>query len=355
MKLIDRRSLAAAAAAAALAALSVAIWLALDRLNRRADWLTVEAPAYAAAGQPLPLKITVKKADVPIWLVVDLHWTDRSRESAGFLSTGGRRLLDAPGTYPFEPRVAPRADLAFVLAVVYLSRTGDWESRDRSATTDLIRVRSGTAPAAGARVSALPAYEDGTRVAVAGIRAGGEAPPWNEADRTAGKSAVAGLLLAAAVAAAWSARAAAGRERTAWAAMAAVLAAATAWELSGAGRAVTELGRTIAASHDWYYLRKPLQAGVIAALTAGGACAAVLVGRARRSLGRPLTVARIGALLYGVVTAVDLLSFHATDAIAGVSVAGLPLIQVLKLANAALVLAAGVHRGLRRRFRSLTR
>ncbi len=351
MKPTDRRSLGAAAAAAAVAALAVAVWLALDRLNQRADWVTVQAPAYAAVGQPLPLKITVKKADVPTWLVVDLHGTDRSRRSAGFLSSGGRRLVVAPGSYLFEPQVKPREDLAFVVAVVYLSPTGDWETRDRSATTDLVRVRSGAPSAAGARLGALPAYRGDTRVAPSAAPRDRGAPAWNESDRSAGKTAVAGLLLAAAAAAAWSARAAGGRRRPAWAAMAAGLAVAAAWELSGAGRALTEVVRTIAGTHDWYYLRKPFQAAVIAALTAGGAGAAVLVGRAGRSLGGPLATALIGALLYGVVTAVDLLSFHATDAIAGVSVAGFPLVQVLKAASIAVVLLASVRLPLRRRLR----
>ncbi len=327
----------AAALAAALAALSVAAWLALDRLDGRAAWLVVDAPAHAIEGEPFPVRITITDARTPTWLVVDLHWSDRNGVARRFLSSGGRQQIgEAPASHSFAPQVVPREGLRSITVVAYTSPSGRWRDHDRAAVTRPIEVKAEGFTPATAPLLRLRAFSAGE-------------PPAADGSSAAGRWAVAALLLAAALLSARTAAAGpALRERLLWAAVAAAAAAAAAWELLAAGPHATRMLRAAAVEGDWYHLRTPLQKALVAAVPAAGVGLALLALRLAGAVGAGARVALAAFIFYAIVSAVDLMSLHAVDALARRAVGPLSLVQALQAGAAAVVAASAALRRLAR-------
>ena len=94
-----------------LVAAAAAVWWGLDRSEPRADWLRVEAPRRAIAGQPLPMRVHLVPLAEPTRLCADLHWGTTRDTSIGCLATGGTRAVGKEGgTFNFEIMVPPERD-----------------------------------------------------------------------------------------------------------------------------------------------------------------------------------------------------------------------------------------------------
>src|SRR2546427_12668585 len=119
-----------------LIAATAIIWWGLDQLGPRADWLQVEAPRHAVAGQPLTLRVPVGPLPEATYLCADLHWAATRDSSKGYLATGGTKPVGkAGGTFEFEITLPPRNGMRFVNGIIFLSRTGDWRDHTRTAAT----------------------------------------------------------------------------------------------------------------------------------------------------------------------------------------------------------------------------
>jgi hypothetical protein len=106
-------------------AAATAVWWGLNHLERRADWLRVEGPRRAVAGQPLRLRVHLAPLAEPTLLCADLHWRATRDTSMGCLATGGTKAVGKEGgSFDFEIMVPPREGLRFVTGIIYLSRTG---------------------------------------------------------------------------------------------------------------------------------------------------------------------------------------------------------------------------------------
>src|ERR1039458_2717941 len=65
------------------------IWWGLNRAENRADWLRVEAPSRAIAGQAFPVRVEVAPLAKAGLLCADLHWGATRDTAMQYLSTGG--------------------------------------------------------------------------------------------------------------------------------------------------------------------------------------------------------------------------------------------------------------------------
>ncbi len=324
---MTRRARAAAllVVAGALTGLGIMAWQALDRLDRPARWLTIEAPAHAVAGEPYPVRVTVRNLPAPTYVVADFHWSDRQRASHGYYLKGSSEWIAEPqGSWSFAISVDRRSDLAFIMAVIYLTPTGDWKDRSRVARTRLIEVKAGSGSPASPRWVEIAAYE------------GRPAEP-DHATTVASIALAALLALCSLLAAAAGAR---SQQRRGWAVLAAAALAAAAWELSGAAAAATQLGRSVAEEQNWYALRQPLQKALVVALGTGGIAFVIAALRSGRSFSRSLRVALVGMTGYALLAAVDLLSLHAIDTLGHRALGPGSVMQALKAAAAALTLLA---------------
>jgi hypothetical protein len=327
-KLTRRLGLILFLAAAALT------WLTLDRAEPRADWLRVEAPRIAVVGQSFPLRVHLAPLTEPSYLVADLHWTPARDTAMKYLATGGPKAVGkGGGDFVFEIAVPPRPGLRFVSGVIYLGPTGNWGDHKLSTSTELIPVAMDTAPAKETRLELLhlkpPAdiAPDHPHPAAA--------PRW-----------LTGLLFLAALITAWRAASsnkdATGRPGPAirgWHALLILLALACLWETFGLEGWLGERARAIAHAEDFYYPRAALQKFVISTAVAATILFFLCLRRVRPSHRLLL----VSLTLYLALALVNLMSLHAIDQVAGLCWHGLTLVQVLKLACAALTLQ-GVRR-----------
>jgi hypothetical protein len=318
-----------------LLAAAVAVWWMLDRLEHRSDWLRVEAPRRAVAGQRLPLRVHLAPLAEPARVCVDLHWGRTRDQSRGYLAGGGSKAAGREGgTFDFEILVPPAKGLRFVTGIVYLSKTGTWRHHTLAAATEVIPVISNAVAQVETKLEPLrlqPVSEG-----LSGHPRPAALPRWLTA-----------LLFLAATSAAWrlgwsgqKSTPASGKRW--WQIMAALLALACLWELLGLESWLGALARAMARAGDFYYPRVAIQKVVITGALAAAGAFLVFVWRVRRS--RRLLLAAFA--MYLLISLLDLVSLHAIDRIANLSWHGLSLVQALKLACAALTLQ-GVRRARR--------
>lgn len=314
----------------ALAAAAV-IWWGLDALEPRVNWLWVEAPRRAVAGQPLTLRVHLAPLAEPARVCADLHWGTTRNGTLGCLASGGSQPVGREGgTFDFALRVPPMKELQFVSGVIYLSRTGQWRDQTRMAFTEFIPVRDG----AGARVE--------TQLKPLRVQ-----PPDDRAGRSPRAAAVprwltALLFLAGAVmarrAVAAPAAPVAGADTRFWQILAVLLLLAGLGELFAVEDWLGARAREIARAHDLYYLRSAFQKISVSLAGAATLVWLILGGRACR----PRRLLLLAGGLYLGISAANLVSLHAVDRFADLSWRGIALVQALKLACALLILF-GIH------------
>jgi hypothetical protein len=311
------------------AAAAVMIWWGLDRSERRADWLHVEAPRRAIVGQPYPVHVHLAPQAEPGFLCADLRWGETRNTPMRYLASGGSQAVGTEGgTVHFDIPVPPKAGMRFVMGVIFFSRTGSWGDHRLAANTELIPVVSD--PTAPKETGLEP-----LRLQPPGDRSPNHPPP-AYAPRF-----LTGLLFLAALVAAWavgpSAKEPDGKPGPAalwWQALVVLLALACLWELFGLEIWLGERARAMARAQDLYYPRAVLQKVVISVAAAATVLLLPFIGRVRSS--HRLVLVSFGAYL--AISSVNLVSFHVIDKVADLSWHGVNLVQALKLACAAMTL-----------------
>ena len=322
-----------------LVGVAAVIWWGLDRLEPRADWLRVEAPRRAVAGQPLPLRVHLAPLAEPTRVCADLHWGTARDGRMEYLASGGSKVVGREGgTFDFEIVVPPANGLRFVTGIIFLSRTGSWDDHTLVAATEVIPVSGNTADKVDSRLEPL-------RLQPPADSSNGHPRP------AAFPRFLTGLLFLVAAVAAWrvgqnSEGPAPGSGKRWWQILAVLLALACLWELSGLESWLGAQARAMARAGDLYYPRAAFQRVVISGAIAATVVVLIFLWRARSS--RRLLLAAFG--LYLGISAVSLVSLHAIDRIADLSWQGVSVLQALKLACAALTL-----HGLRRARRAVGR
>src|ERR1035437_8773074 len=293
-----------------LVAAAAGVWGGLDRSDPRADWLRVEAPRRAVAGQPLPMRVHLAPRAEGGYLCVDLHWGASRDTSMGCLATSGTKAVGKEGgTFDFEIMVPPRAGLRFVTGIIFLSRTGSWQDHTLVAGTEVIPVSSNTAGQVESRLEQLR------------LQPPGDDPRAHPHSATIPRLLTALLFLAATVAA-WgvgqSPAGSSGRpgpENRWWQVLAALLALACLWEFFGLESWLSAQARAMARAGDFYYPRAVFQKVVISVAIAATVLFLLFIRRARSS--RRLLLVCFS--LYLGISLVNLVSLHAIDKIADLS------------------------------------
>jgi hypothetical protein len=311
------------------------IWWGLDRSAPPADWLRVETPRRAVAGQRLPLRVHLAPLAEATRVCADLHWGTSRDRSMGYLAGGGSKAVGTEGgTFDFEIMVPPANGSRFVTGIIYLSREGGWHDHTLAAVTEVIPVTNNTVDKVETRLDPLRLQPpgDGSN----GHPRAAALPRWLTA-----------LLFLAATVAAWGA----GQPTEGsipvkgwrwWRTLAVLLAGACLWELFGLESWLGAQARAMSQARDFYYPRVAFQKVVISGTLAATVVFLIFVWSARSS--RRLLLAFFG--LYLGMSAVNVVSLHAIDKFADLSWHGLSLVQTLKLACAAMVLQ-GVRRARR--------
>jgi hypothetical protein len=317
-----------------LVATAVAIWWGLEQSEPRAEWLRVEAPHRAVAGQRLLMRVHLAPLAEPTVVGVDLHWGTSRDFSVGYLASGGTQAAGkAGGTFEFEIPVTPKPGLRFVTGIIFLSRTGTWSDHTLVAATEVIPVSSAPGDQSERRLEPL-------RVEPLGDRESGHSHP------AALPRLLTALLFLAAAMGAWgvarsgeASRGAPVAKQRWWLALTVALALVCVWELLGLETWLDTQARAMARTEDLYYPRAVFQRVVVSLALAVVPLILLYVRRIRRSHRLLFT----SLALYLVITAVNLVSLHVIDQVAGLAWHGLTLVQALKLTCAALVV-----RGVRR-------
>ena len=312
-----------------LVAAAAAVWWGLDRSEPRADWLRVEAPRRAVAGQPLPIRVHLAPRMEGGYLCADLHWGPSRDTSMGYLATGGSKAVGKEaGTFDFAIIVPPTQGLRFVTGIIFLSQTGGWRDHTLVAGTKVIPVSSNAFDKVESRLEPLPLQ-----------------PPGDDAQAHARPAALPRLLTAllflAAMVAAWAAGQSLagssgqpGTESRWWQVLVLLLVLACLWEFFGLESWLGARARAIARTGDFYYPRAIFQKVVICVAVAATTVFLFFVRRARSS--RRLLLVCFG--LYIGISVVNLMSLHAIDKVADLSWRGLTLVQALKLGCAVMTL-----------------
>jgi hypothetical protein len=340
------------AAAAALVLVFAATWFVLDRTEHRPRWAVVEAPATAVVGRTFEVRVTLSGSVEATKIVCTLHRANAERRGWGYLaSSGPARPAAGGGTYSFLFTVPPKAETAYVFALVFLSPTGEWPEGTRAVATELVPVGQDMAVPEGLPLEKVAIHHYPTARRAAAAKTAEERGKARRAARppSAWAHPVLALLLLAGAAFALRAgrRDPAGRleapeERTIWLLFAAVLAVSAAVELSGLADDLTSIGRRWAQDGRVYEYRRPVQKTVMAAVAAASAGLFFLFIRASRRPGshRGLWWAGIGLAEYVAVSFAGALSFHAVDVFRGMSWQGVSLFDALRGAGAATALLA---------------
>ncbi len=125
-----------------LAFLTAALWLALDALRPKADWVRLECATQAIPGRPFPVRVHLAQPVPGGSLGIDLHSHDPLRRASTVIGVSRTSLQPHQSSYsleiPFRTGVTTKA----VRAVLYLTPSGAWKDRSRSALSDDIPVLS---------------------------------------------------------------------------------------------------------------------------------------------------------------------------------------------------------------------
>jgi len=138
-----------------LVAAAAAVWWGLDRAEPRTDWLRVEAPRRAVAGQPLPMRVHLASGLKP----VPVRRSPLEDFTGHVNGMSGHRRFQSSGQRGRDLRLRDngpsRAGLRFVIGIIYLSRTGSWEHHTLVAGTEVIPVSSNTVGKVESRLEQL--------------------------------------------------------------------------------------------------------------------------------------------------------------------------------------------------------
>ena len=312
-----------------LVAAAAAVWWGLDRSESRADWLQVEAPRRAVAGQPLPIRVHLAPRAEAGYLCVDLHWGTSRDTSMGYLATGGSKAVGkAGGTFDFAITVPPAQGLRFVTGTIFLSRTGTWPDHTLVTGTEVIPVSTNTVGHVEWPLEPLRLQPPGD-------------DPIMHPHPAAMPRLLTALLFLAATVVAWGAgqspagsNGRAGSEDRCWQVLAVLFALACLWESFGLENWLGAQARAMARAGDLYYPRAVFQKVVISVAVAAMGVFLLFVRRARSSR----RLLRVGFGLYLGISVVNLVSLHAIDRIADLSWHGLTLFQALKIGCTAMTL-----------------
>jgi hypothetical protein len=320
-----------AAAAVGLVLIFAATWLVLDRTEHRPRWVVVEAPETAVVGQKFEVRVALEKSVEATQVSCTLHRANAERRGWGFLaSSGPARPAVGGGTYSFVFDVPEREDTAFAFVLVYLSPTGEWQDGTRAVTTKLIQVRRGGAGADSRTLKRIGIYTYITAARAVAMKAAGGRPDLPRVERRPSAwvhPILAVLLLAAAICAMIAgkrhpdARPESSGERTVWLVFGTILAVSAVVEVSGLAGHLASLGRRLAQEQDIYDFRQIFQKAIMAAVAAAGFGLFLLFIKALRKPGSPrcLWWVGIGLAAYLSVSFVSVLSFHAVDAVRGMT------------------------------------
>jgi hypothetical protein len=319
-----------------------------------ATWLQVEAPAYAVAGSPLDVRITLGQVPEPSVLVVGLYTLEKShRAISSQHSSAPSPSVRSGGTYSFRIDVKEAEKLALVQLVIYISPTGDWRTRTQAANSEAIPVKISGSRAGSPVLRKTRAFVlSKPRNPDVPFRPGGGPRERTFVPRSSAVFRMALLGLLAAGGLVCLLRSAGPRPgasqrsvkgRLFWRSAAILLFLGILWEIFRLEERLSEWGRRTVSGLDLYYFRQSYQKAAIALLAAGAAAVLVISFRA---------VARNRARLYPVLAGIALagytglslaaaLSFHYIDVLKGISLAGATLVDAAKAACAAAVLAIG--------------
>ena len=303
---------------------AVAVWWGLGRLEGRPDWLRVEAPRRAVVGRPLRLRVHLEPLAEPACLCADLHGAARGDGPFSYLASGGFKPAGkGGGSFDFEIMVPPKDGLRYVMGVIFLSRTGQWQDHTLVTGTEVISVSSNTMGEVETRLEPLGLQDLG--YSSKGQPSTAPVLRW-----------LAGVVFLVGTVVAWDARrrASGPKDKRWWQVLAVLLALAGLWELLGVGGWLDERARGLAQAEDVYHSRYAFQKVAISVIVCGTALFMALVRRARGA--RRVLLAVFG--LYAGLAAVNIVSLHAIDRIAGLSWHGFALMRTLKLACAVAVL-----------------
>jgi len=304
-------------------------WWWLDGLEPRAGWLQVEAPRSARVGQSFPIRVDLAPQAEPGFLCADLHWFHTHDNSQGYLESGGAKPVRREGgTYDFSVMVRPKTGLGFVQVVLFLSRTGSWDTQTRVAASELIPVLTNNLAELDMQFA---------RLRMAPVDAVSNAHP----SPAAAPRLLIGLFFLAATGVAWRVNRSKSSSSEAadvtvlwWRRTMLALALAGLWELTGAQNWLDTHLRAVARMEDFYYLRGLAQKAAISTLIPS--VGFLLLWFLRVRVYQRLFVSVF--VLYVALSVVDLVSLHAIDQVADRSWHGITVIQALKLGCAVLLL-----------------
>ena len=266
---------------------TAAAWVLPGILAPRADWVTLTAPRYAVAGEPIELLLQVSGLRRAAYLTADLHWGGTRRESRGFLSTTGAQEVISDGAYAFTLPVSVRAELGFVSAVVYAGSTGRWGERTRAAVSEAIPVRRSATPSSRPSLRSWRMYPTS-----ADTSPSASADDWGPSGPIPGLI-LGGLLLGAAILCVRAAAGSrAGARRAFWGLVSALLALAALAEVLGGSLA--EAGRRLAEAHALYDGRRVFQRAVVTGVAIGTILALSALARRERRPDRSVLAAAVG-------------------------------------------------------------
>ncbi len=316
--------------------LGVGAWIVLEANRPWAKWVTFSSPSTAVAGQPFPVHLELASPIPAGRLGIDLHGRGGSSPSrrstvVGVFST---ELQPGQGSYRVEIPLNPRATSRFVRAVIYLSPTGHWKDRLRSANTedfDLLPAGS-SASTAAARITAQRVFDLGGVSVVPRVRS------WRIRTLTTTLWLAAFGILALRLARTRGVPVVLepGRRPLAetWLCVAFLIAAvADGFDLS---RALGDVARRLAHRLSAYESRVPGQQLISALAIAALVGASLTLFRCRMPI--PLRIAAAAVTCALGLVCLDSLSLHAIDEIAEKPCWGWPLIQWANLTCAVMAL-----------------
>ena len=314
-----------------LVGVAAAIWLALDHVAPRPDWLQVEAPRLAVAGQRVLFRVRLSPMAEATRLCGDLHGGRKRDTGVKYLATGGSRAAGREGgAFDFEMKVPSGTGLRFVAGVFFLSPTENWRDRTMAASTIFIPVSTNALDGANLQLEPVALLPSGERPKEHSPPAA--APRW-----------LTGLLFLITAVLAWGGSSSptdsslgAGVGHRWWRVLAVALALAGLWEVFGLESWIGVHARAAARAWELYYPRAIFQKAVVSAALVASILFFVLVRRARAASRRLLGP----FALYLVIAVVNLISWHPIDNIADRCWHGLTLVQALKLGCAAMTLLA---------------
>lgn len=342
-------------AAIPLAVFAVTLGLLSFLHTPYANWLKVEAPAYAVVGRPIDVRITLGDVPESSLLVVNIYLLGKNHAGVGRLPAPSAPVpARSGGVYSFRIDVKGVEKLAVIQLVIYLTPTGDWAVRTHGASTEGIPVKAAGSPAARPALRTyLASIIRRSTHPDAAFRPGArpDGPDVPAAPRTPFLFVLLGLLGSAGLACLvrgmrWRPAVSRGpaSDRLLWLAAAMVLFLGLFWEIFRLEERLSAWGRRFIVNLDVYYFRQTYQKEVIALIAAGFAGILVLSFRAiSRNRARWVPViAGLALAGYVCVALAGALSFHYIDSLHRISLAGVSLVNAAKAVCAAAVLILGL-------------